>query len=213
MMRVAVYDHEQQHKGFMKTGARIITINSYACTPTRLLRDGEIDWFERLQRQALNIASEARNDLGSHADNVQIVGCLPPLAGSYAPDALPSAELKREYERIVALQAPVVDLFLIETISTVKEAQAAMEAALEADRATCLGLNLSDEQPNTLRPGESIEEARAAIAVYPLAGLMFNCSLPETIGEGLKALRHLDIPYGGYANGFSSVDPLKLAGQ
>ncbi|TVR93014.1 MAG: homocysteine S-methyltransferase family protein [Spirochaetaceae bacterium] len=203
---------KEVHKDFMKAGARIITINSYACTPTRLERDGEVDWFERLQRQALNIALEARDDLGSQAEDVQIAGCLPPLAGSYEPDARPFAELKHEYEQIVALQAPVVDLFLIETISTVKEAQAAVEAALETDRATCLGLNLSDEQPNTLRSGESIAEALAAISAYPLAGLMFNCSLPETIGEGLKALRHLDIPYGGYANGFASVDLLKIGG-
>ena len=203
---------KEVHKDFMRAGARIITINSYACTPTRLERDGEIEWFERLQLQAVKIALEARDDIGSPAADVQIAGCLPPLAGSYAPDERPFTELQQEYERIVAIQAPAVDLFLIETISTVKEAQAALEAARGVEQAVCLGLTLSDERPTQLRSGESIEEALKAVSAYPLAALMFNCSLPETIGEGMAELRNVDIPYGGYANGFVSVDPLKIGG-
>ncbi|MFN2312478.1 MAG: homocysteine S-methyltransferase family protein [Spirochaetia bacterium] len=203
---------KEVHKDFMRAGARIITINSYACTPTRLERDGELEWFEKLQLQAVRIALEARDDLGSQAADVQIAGCLPPLAGSYAPDTRSFTELQQEYEQIVAIQAPNVDLFLIETISTIKEAQAAMEAVSGVDQAVCLGLTLSDEQPKQLRSGESIEKALKAVAAYPLAALMFNCSLPETIGQGLIALQHLDVPYGGYANGFVSVDPLKIGG-
>ncbi len=203
---------KEVHQDFIRAGARIITINSYTCTPTRLQRDGEIEWFEKLQLQASNIASEARDELGTMAEDVQIAGCLPPLAASYTSDERSFSELKQEYEQITAIQAPVVDLFLIETISNIKEAQAATEAALESGKTVCLSFTLSDKFPDQLRSGESIEEALNAISTYSLDALMFNCSYPETISEGLETLRHLDIPYGGYANGFTSVDPLKPGG-
>lgn len=203
---------KEVHKDFIRAGARIITINSYTCTPTRLQRDGKIEWFEKLQRQASNIALEARDELGSLAEDVQIAGCLPPLVGSYTTDERSFSELKQEYEQIAAIQAPVVDLLLIETISNIKEAKAATEAALESGKTVWLSFTLSDKFPDQLRSGESIEEVLNLISNYSLGALMFNCSFPETISKGLEALAHLDIPYGGYANGFTSVDPLKPGG-
>jgi S-methylmethionine-dependent homocysteine/selenocysteine methylase len=63
-----------------------------------------------------------------------------------------------------------------------------------------------------LRSGESIVEALEAIKDYPISGLLFNCSFPETITHALPLLQGLSLPYGGYANGFTSVDPLKPGG-
>jgi len=203
---------KEVHQDFIIAGARIITINSYTSTPTRLQRDGEIEWFEKLQLQASEIALEARDELGSMAKDVQIAGCLPPLTGSYTTDERSFTQLKEEYEQIIAIQVPIVDLFLIETICSVKEAKAAAEAALESGKTVYLSFTLSDRLPNQLRSGESIDEALSSLSNYRLDAIMFNCSFPETISEGVKALRHLDIPYGGYANGFTSVDPLKPGG-
>ena len=200
------------HQDFIKAGASIITINSYTCTPTRLKRDGQVQLFEQLQRQALDIALSAREELGSIAENVSIAGCLPPLIGSYTLDERAFAELKSEYEQIVAIQAPVVDLFLIETISNIKEAAAAIEAALPARKPVWLSLTLSDTNPDQLRSGETIDEALHSLKEYPLEALLFNCSFPETIDHGLLSLQHLDMLFGGYANGFTSIDPLKPGG-
>jgi len=130
------------------------------------------------------------------------------LVGSYTSSERSFSETKREYEQIVAIQAPVVDLFLIETISNTIEAQAAIEATQMSDKAVCLSFTLSDTDPNQLRSGETIEEALDSITSYSLDALLFNCSFPETIDEGLQALKHLDKPYGAYANGFTSVAPL-----
>ena len=203
---------KEVHKDFIKAGSRVITINSYTCTPTRLQRDGEIEWFEKLQLQATHIALEARDELGSMAENVKIAGCLPPLTGSYVTDKRKFVDLKEEYEQIVSIQAPNVDLFLIETISSIKEAKAATEAVFESGKTAYLSFTLSDKEPNQLRSGESIGEALNSISNYSLDALLFNCSFPETISEGLKSINHLDIPYGGYANGFTTVDTLKPGG-
>lgn len=200
---------KEVHQDFIRAGAGVITINSYTSTPTRLKRDGKPEWFDDLQRQALTIASDARDDLGDMAKDVQIAGCLPPLVASYTSNERSFSEIKHEYEQIVAIQAPVVDLFIIETISNIKEAQAAMEVALQTGKTVFLSFTLADKHPNQLRSGESIEEALNLINKYPLDALLFNCSFPETISEGLQKIGYLDKPFGGYANGFTSVDPLK----
>lgn len=201
------------HQDFINAGSRIITVNSYTCTPTRLQRDGEIEWFKKLQLQATEIALKARDELGYNAEDVAIAGCLPPLTGSYTAEKRTTAQLKDEYEQIVTIQAPVVDLFLIETISSIKEAKAAAEVALKSGKAVFLSFTLSDKHPDHLRSGESIGEALNSISTYSLDALLFNCSFPETISEGIKSLKHLDIPYGGYANGFTTVAPLKPGGN
>lgn len=203
---------KEVHKNFIKAGSRVITINSYTCTPTRLRRDGEIEWFEKLQLQATEIALKARDELGSMAKKVKIAGCLPPLTGSYFTEKRSLVDLKEEYEQIVSVQAPIVDLFLIETISSIKEAKAAADAVYKSGKTAYLSFTLSDKNPSQLRSGESISEALTSMSGYSLDALMFNCSFPETISEGLKSINHLDIPYGGYANGFTTVDPLKPGG-
>jgi len=200
------------HKDFIEAGAKIITLNSYTSTPTRLARDGNSSWFEPLQQQAIKIAQEAREELGISAEEVQIAGCLPPLVGSYTTDERSDQMLKDEYSQILSIQAPEVELFIIETISSVREAKAAVEAALEYGKPILLSFTLSDTEHPTLRSGETIETALTHISGYNLNGLLFNCSFPETISKGMDAMGHLKLPIGGYANGFTSVEPLKPGG-
>ncbi|MGC8121980.1 homocysteine S-methyltransferase family protein [Marinobacter sp. VGCF2001] len=200
------------HQDFIRAGASIITVNSYACTPTRLARDSQVELFEKLQLQALQTAASARSELGLTAGDVSIAGCLPPLTASYIVDERGFSELKQEYEQIVAIQNPGVDLFLIETIASIKEAKAAVEAALPSGKPVWLGLTLSDTTPNQLRSGESIEEALSALKPYVLGALLFNCSFPEIIGKGLESLMELEMPFGGYGNAFTSITALKPGG-
>jgi len=203
---------KEVHKDFIKAGARVITTNSYTCTPSRLCRDGQAEWFESLQHQASTLALEARVELGMDASEVQVAGCLPPLIGSYTVDARPIEELKREYQQIIDVQLPYVDVFLIETISNLKEARAATEVALQTGKPVGLSLTLSDDFPGKLRSGESINDAVKSLKGSSLEAFMFNCSFPSAISAGLDILKDLDLPYGGYANGFSSVAPLKPGG-
>ena len=204
---------KEVHQDFIKAGATIIKTNNYTCTPSRLKRDSQIELFEQLQLQALEIATSARSELGLSAKKVSIAGCLPPLIGSYTVDKRAFSELKSEYEQLVAIQMKDVDLFLIETISSIKEAKAAVEAALQGNKPVWLSLSLSDENPKLLRSKETIKEALKSLEKYPLDALLFNCSFPETIDQGLFSLRGLDLNYGGYANAFTSINALKPGGN
>lgn len=57
---------------FIRAGARILTLNTYAATPTRLARDGDPSWFEPLQKKAFEIADAARKATGEPHGKVRL---------------------------------------------------------------------------------------------------------------------------------------------
>lgn len=198
------------HEDFIAAGSRVITLNTYTATPTRLRRDGDVSQLERIVACAIGLAREARAR-APHA--VQIAGCLPPLVASYAPDAaLPYAACLAEYRRLVALQADAVDLFLVETIATLDEGRAAVEAARESGKPVLLSFTVSEPDGRALRSGLPLTEAVAGLPRDDLAGVLVNCSTPEAIGQAMGALWAAGLPFGGYANGFTSVDALRPGG-
>ena len=116
---------EQVHYEFIMAGAKIITLNNYSCTPERLERDGNLDMFEGLQKQAINVAKKAR-DRAKGSSDVKIAGCLPPLFASYKPEsALALEDCIYSYERLAEVQVQEVDILICETMSSIKELCAA----------------------------------------------------------------------------------------
>jgi len=197
------------HRDFIQAGARVITTNNYPLTPSRLQRDGQPEWLEPLHRQALSIARSA----AAEQDGVQVAGCLPPLIGSYTTDQRSYDSIKQEYDQLVDLQVGEVDLFIAETLSSIREGVAAVRAAKASGKPILLSFSLSDEYPITLRSGELVSAALEAAEAEQPDGLLFNCSFPEAIAEGITFLNgKTHLPYGGYANAFSSVAPLKPGG-
>ncbi len=202
------------HEDFIKAGAQVLTINTYTATPPRLARDGDAAWFSPMQAQAYALADAAREATGCPWGPVRLAGCLPPLVGSYSPEsALSDAECRDHYAAIVAAQ-PEVDLFICETLPSIQEGVLAAEAALQSGKPVFLSFTVSDDirQTPQLRSGESVEAAVEAVKELPLAGLLLNCSTPEAIERALPTLAGAGVPFGAYANGFTSVEALKPGG-
>ena len=117
-----------------------------------------------------------------------------------------------DYRQLVSLQASAVDVFLIETMSNITEAKAALAAVKETAVPGYVGLTVKDNGTNTLRSGETIEQAIEQLLPLGPAGLMINCSMPEAVSAAIGQLKDLPIPFGGYANGFTSIDALRPGG-
>lgn len=199
------------HREFIEAGARVVTINTYAATPERLAREGVPELFKELQARGIELAKQARDEAGR--TGVSIAGCLPPLFGSYAPKLTISYdETLAIYRRVVAEQAPHVDLFLCETMASAEEGRAAATAACEAGKPVWISWTLSDDAKGLLRSGETLDRAAEAVSDLPIAARLVNCSRPETIDAALGALKHLGAPVGAYANGFTATDALKHGG-
>ena len=205
----AMKDHadivRQVHIDFIRAGANIITINSYCTNPDRLARAGRSDEFQDLNLLACRLAQEALEETGR--PDVRIAGSLPPLYGSYRPDLdRPVEAMQAEYQQMVDILAPRVDLFLCETVASPAQGLAAMTAAREADKDIWLSWTLDDREPGRIRNGQSIKEAMAEIDENPLSAVLFNCCPPEMIAPALREIRDLvTCPVGAYANGFQFI--------
>lgn len=203
---------EAVHREFIEAGARIITVNAYSATPERLERHGLKDKFRHLQNRALDLAQSAR-DKARAAHAVRIAGCLPPLFGTYHPEAAPDFdECLTRYREIVDAQTNNVDLFLCETLSSLKEARAAATAALESSKEVWVSVTLDDKKPECLRSGENAAGAFRSIGDLGVSASLVNCSAPETISAEIERLTGAFPNIGAYGNGFVSIDALNVGG-
>lgn len=198
------------HRDYIDAGATVLTLNAYAVTPQRLASHASEDLFETLQAQACDIATRARDASGR---DVAIAGCLPPLVASYHPEVSPGYDAAlATYRRIIAAQAEHVDLFLGETLASTAEATAAATAALESGLPVWISLTITDDDSITLRSGEPLAEAVAALREVGVDARLLNCSRPEAITAAWEDFASGGGVTGAYANGFTSIDGLKPGG-
>lgn len=199
------------HADFIKSGARVITLNAYSATPERLERDGSASDFERLQTLAMDAAKNARDQVGQ--SDVRIAGCLPPLVASYRPDQAPEFDVMVDtYRRIVDLQKQHVDLIMCETMSSVIEAEAALTAAQTSDLPVWVALSVADDNSGLLRNGQPLADAITSMDKMGATAKLLNCSKPEAIDACWQVLASGQGPIGAYANGFTSISALEPGG-
>jgi S-methylmethionine-dependent homocysteine/selenocysteine methylase len=207
------------HCDFIKSGARVITLNSYTATPERLARENELAQLAGLHKSAMRAAQDAIEI--AQCDGVKIAGCLPPLVASYQPEVfLTYAQSLDSYRRLVELQIGASDVFLCETMASITEATAACTAGLESGKPVWLALTVSDTHFGQLRSGESLSDAITALASLGAEAILLNCSQPEAIAAcwtQLSAATKLPakgkkLKIGAYANGFVSIESLHPGG-
>lgn len=187
------------HDAYFAAGAQIATTNTYAILRDRLEHAGIPEQFEALHRQACEIARAARDAHGSG----RVAGSLGPLKASYRPDLTPPlAEAAEVYAEIVALHAPLVDLHIIETVSSVDAARGALAGCARSDKPVWLAVSVDDEDGTRLRSGEPVAEV---LKLTGYAALLVNCSRPEAVSTALGMLSGAKVPTGAYANGFVEI--------
>ena len=199
---------EAVHREYIDAGAKVLTLNSYSATPERLERDASADLFEPLQAKAIEIAKRA-----AQGSDTSIAGCLPPLFGSYHPEDTPDASFYRAtYDRIADYQKSAVDVFLCETMSSIKEAASATAAAVATGKPVWCAMSVDDDDGTRLRSGEALEEGVTAAKQAGASAVLINCSTPEAVTQGLPILKACGLPFGAYANGFTRASDLKIGG-
>lgn len=191
------------HADFIRAGAKTLTLNTYSATPTRLRHQGMEEQLARVHQQAFEALHRA---IDATAADVDVAGCLPPLAASYRGRPARSFEdLQAEYAQLVELQA-AADVFLIETMTNTLEARAACDAAHRLGKPYAVAFRL--EADGRLKSGETLDEAAAAVAPYRPTAILLNCCDPQWIADAMPALVERCAIAGGYANAFKSVDAL-----
>ena len=195
------------HLEYINAGADLITTNTYSTIPSYLSKKNVEDRMPELIGLAGKLAREAADD---SEKEIIVAGSLPPLEESYRPDLVIDAEEAIPiYEILIKELTPFVDIFICETMSSIKEMQHVMEALnnLDNKKPVWISWTLKEDKKNRLRSGESIEEAFNASATVKPEAYLFNCTDPYAISEGIKVLKQLtQKPIGGYPNVFNVPD-------
>ena len=191
----------QVHEDYFNAGATVATTNTYAIHHDRLAKFDIDDRFNALHMQALAEAAAARAAHGAG----RIAGSLGPLVASYRPETHPPHdESVSKYAEIARLLAPVVDLFLAETVASLAHARAVLEGALLGGKPVWLSVTVDDEDGSRLRSGEAVADLGPIVA-GKAGAVLANCSAPEAMAAALTVLGRFGLPYGAYANGFQQI--------
>lgn len=198
------------HAAFIDAGADVITTNAYAVVPFHI----GAERYSVSGRELTTLAGRLAREAADAAERpVEVRGSLPPLFGSYQPELFEPDRAPELLEMLITAQSPFVDGWLCETMSSIVEADAALDAVERHVGAADVWVSFTvlEEVPEdgvvTLRSGESIEAAVRAVADRA-TGVLFNCSPPETIDVAVAAAgaviasEGLDVELGAYANAF-----------
>jgi len=190
------------HLDYFEAGATVATTNTYCVLPDRLAPEGMEDQVGALTRAAVMAARRARAAHGAG----RVAGAIGPLVASYRPDLCPEPEVAAaSYAEPVRLMRDDVDLFLIETVASVRHAEGALRAACGQGRPVWLSITVDDEDGPRLRSGEGVGEIAPLLERFEVAAVLVNCSRPEAIDTALEVVRGFGIPFGAYANGFTRI--------
>lgn len=190
------------HGDYFAAGATIATTNTYAVLRDRLRPAGLEDRFADLIEAALVEAEAAR---AAHGGG-RIAASLGPLGASYRPDLFPTEEeAAAAYGELVSLMESRVDLWLIETVSSVAHARGALKGCAGSALPVWLSVTVEDEDGTRLRSGEALADLAPVVEALRPDAVLVNCSRPEAIAAALAILKPLGLPMGAYANGFTRI--------
>ena len=190
------------HGDYFAAGATVATTNTYCVHHDRLEKADMDGQFHMLHRAALDAAHAARIAAG----HGRIAGSIGPLVASYRPEVHPPHdEAVAKYAEVAGEIAPHVDLILCETVASLAHARAILEGALSVDRPVWLSVTVDDRDGSLLRSGEPVAEAGRIAVQMGAQAVLANCSAPEAMAAALEALRPCGLPFGAYANGFTTI--------
>lgn len=202
----------QIHADYLRAGAEIITANTFRTHRRSLAKADMGDRARELTKFAVEVARTSIRARTAPLDPRRVrqrfvAGSLSPLEDCYSPELVPpQEECEREHAEMAQNLADAeVDLILVETMNTIREAVAATRAARATGKPVLTSFVCNTD--GQLLSGETITEAVKAIAPLGVMGLLVNCTPSPTIhepfAEMLAALKTLsvNVPITGlYAN-------------
>lgn len=193
----------QIHADYAAAGAEIVTANTFRTHERNLRAAGIHGRAANWTRRAVAIAREA-------APQAWIAGSQAPLEDCYSPHLTPDDDaLRKEHQHMADhLAAAGVDLILIETQPTIREALAAARAAASTGLPFMVSFVCGGD--GRLLSGESLPAATEAVLAFHPCALLVNCAPARIIEHLLRELRSAcgELPIGGYAN-VGEADPIQ----
>ena len=176
-----VLDHperlEQVHRAYVDAGSDVIHSCSFGASPPKLASVGLEGRCAEVNRRAVELARRAAGD------NVLVAGDIGPTGRMFPPmgDA-DSGTLRDAFHEQVAAQAEAgADLISIETMFDLREALAALDAALETGLPVLASMTFETKKRGTFTMvGDPLMPSLEALADAGADAVGLNCSVTST---------------------------------
>ena len=193
---------QQIHEDYLRAGADILTANTFRTHRRALAPSGNAERALELTRRAVDIARQAVAALPS-ATTRYVAGSISTLEDCYRPDLVPSDdELRAEHsERVQHLLECGVDVFLIETINSIREAS--IIAKLAVITGTPVIVSFVCNREGKFFSGESLTDAARELLPLGIAAIGVNCGPTPNLAKPLAELQSAcpqDFPLIAYGN-------------
>lgn len=193
---------QQIHSDYLLAGAEIITANTFRAHIRALAPSGNGHRALELTRRAVEIARAAISE--TPVDKPRFVaGSISTLEDCYRPDLVPpDDECRSEHsERVHHLIECGVDLLLLETFNSIREALIA--AKLATITGTPVIVSFVPDAAGRVLSGESFSEAAKQLLPLGVLALGVNCGPTPSLSAPLAELRAVcgpDFPLIAYGN-------------
>lgn len=188
------------HRDYIEAGAEVITANTFRTNLRSLGRAGRSEAeARRLVHVAIEEADAARGE--AKQPGVFVAASVAPVEDCYHPELTPGdSELWDEHRWMMrSLSETAVDLVLLETMCTVREAAIGLACARELGLTACVSFVCTHDA--RVLSGEPLAEALVALAPLGPAAVLVNCTEMTAIPAALTALRAGGgVPIGVYPN-------------
>lgn len=189
------------HEDYITAGAEIIVTNTFRTTRRTFAKEGIAERAHATTLLACQLAHQALEEVQPpHA--VYIAGSIAPLEDCYSPQLTPPEEaLVQEHEIYAqALVEGGVDFLLLETMITLRETMAAIQAAKKCH--IPFAVSFCTNAQGNLLGGESLEEVVREVEKYDPLFLGVNCISPALGTATLASLKKFTSkPLSVYAQG------------
>ncbi len=179
---------QEIHSDYLLAGADIITTNTFRTHRRALAPSGYADRGFELTSRAVNIA---RNAIASVHPNhsVYLAGSISTLEDCYRPDLVPPQDqlISEHAERVRDLMFSGIDVFLVETINTIREAIAIAQLAVRTGIPVIVSFVC--DRKGRLLSGETISDSARDLIPLGVAALGVNCVSAPDLHISLDELR------------------------
>ncbi len=188
------------HTDHISAGAEVITTATFRTTQRTFekVTHAAQEAADRARAAAMSAVNLAKRAAGS---TVLVAGSIAPLEDCYSPELFPGVETAVEEFRQLAewLIEGGVDLFLIEAMSRIDEASAALKATSDLVLPRWVSFIVSDA--GHLLSGDRLEDAVWEVEKQRADAVLVNCSDPSVSVKALDTIcRCTDLSVGLYPN-------------
>jgi homocysteine S-methyltransferase len=176
------------HGDYIRAGSAVLTAATFRTSRYALTGEGMADQADELTARAVKLAREAIDNENNNND-ILVAGSIAPLEDCYQPDIAPVDEIltREHHANAESLKKAGVDLLLVETQNSRREARVATSAALASGLS--VWTSLMPRSATEMFNGDSLNDTVRDISRLGVEAILVNCCELKIAAQAFTTLR------------------------